>query len=102
VTDSEEPAIGAPATDEHVVGEQTYPVNLVAGHVPRRLDEFLGATTVTVRSGDHEKSLAGTGVVHRGTVEFIEKDLASADDHPSTWRVVRPNAAQFTMEPAAD
>ena len=102
MTDSAEQASGEPTTESQVIGEQAVAVNLVAGHLPGGLDDFIGATTVTVRSGDHEESLAGTGVTHHGTVQFIEKDLSSADDHPSTWRVVRPDNARFAMEPATD
>ncbi len=83
---------------EDPAAEQAFPVNLVGGHQPRRLDDFVGATTVSLHAADHEVSLVGAGIEDDRAVEFSEKEFASADDEAPTWRITGEQRNRFVAE----
>ena len=78
--------------------KRAFAVDSVGGHQPRRLEDFVGATTVSLRAGDHEVSLVGTGVEDDRTVQFSEKELASAEDGSATWRITSAHRDRFLAE----
>jgi len=76
-----------------------YLVTEVAGHVPLVLDDLIGATTVSVKADDEEYRLRGAGTRNGSTVEFHERELASADTDPPVWRIVEQVDGRMVAEP---
>jgi len=63
----------------------SYRVTEVAGRLPARLEDFIGATTVTVGKHGHANFLIGTGVKDGQAVLFHEKETGSAPDSDPMW-----------------
>ena len=78
-----------------------YLVTEVAGHVPRALNDLIGATTVSVKADDEEYRLRGAGARNGSTVEFHERELSSANTDPPVWRIVEQVDGRMVAEPPA-
>jgi len=63
----------------------SYRVTEVAGRPPVSLEDFIGATTVTVEKHGHADFLIGTGVKDGRAVLFHEKETRSARDSDPVW-----------------
>ena len=73
----------------------------VAGHVPVVLDDFVGATTVSVKRDDQEYRLRGTGRRAGRAVEFQETEPASAADETPVWKIIEQADGNIVAEPPA-
>ncbi len=69
-------------------GSETYRVTAVAGHQPVTLDDFIGATTVTVHGPHGDQELAGAGERNGSSVQFRERQLPSAAEEMPVWEIV--------------
>ena len=76
-----------------------YRVTEVAGREPMSLEDFIGATTVTVENHGHETQLVGTGVKHDQAVLFHEKDSGSARDTDPVWTFTDQGGGAIAAEP---
>jgi hypothetical protein len=83
--------------------EPTVPCTVtdVAGHVPVVLNDFIGATTVSVKSDDQEYRLRGAGTREGLAVEFYDKEPASADAEPTVWTITEQGDGSMVAEPPA-
>ena len=81
---------------------ETFPVTTVAGHEPAALDDFVGATTVTVRTADGEHELVGSGARDGAAVHFHERQLASAAEDTSVWEIVAQGEESFSARTPAE
>ena len=84
------------------VGPTAGTVTDVAGHVPVVLNDFIGATTVSVQSDDQEYRLRGTGRREGPAVEFHDKEPASADAEPKVWTITDQGDGHMVAEPPAN
>lgn len=89
------------AQNDPVDPPQGYPVTLVAGHEPAALDDFVGATTLTVRGADGENELVGSGLRDGAAVQFRERQPSSAADDAPVWEIVDGDAS-FAVRPSSD
>ena len=78
-----------------------YTVTDVAGHAPVVLDDFVGATTVSVKVHDREYRLRGAGRRHGQAVEFHEKEPASAAAETPVWKITEQSEGNIVAEPPA-
>ena len=84
---------------EPVAPAKPYTVTDVAGHVPVVLDDFVGATTVSVASDDREYRLRGAGRRDGQVVEFHEKEPCSAAGEAPVWRIIERGEGRIVAEP---
>ena len=80
---------------------EPYTVTDVAGHAPVVLDDFVGATTVSVKAHDREYRLRGAGRRHGQAVEFHEKEPASAAAETPVWKIIEQGDGNIVAEPPA-
>jgi hypothetical protein len=80
---------------------EPYTVTDVGGHVPLVLDDFVGATTVSVKNDDREYRLRGSGRRDGPAVEFHEKEPASAAAETPVWKIVVQGNGNIVAEPPA-
>jgi len=73
---------------EHVKATDVFAVTAAAGQEPAALDDFVGATTLTVRGAHGEHQLIGAGARDGDAVQFRERQLASAADEMPVWEIV--------------
>jgi len=78
-----------------------YIVTGVAGHAPAVLDEFVGATTVSVKGDDQEFRLRGAGRREGEAVQFHEKELSSAVVETPVWKIIEQGDGHIVAEPPA-
>ena len=78
-----------------------YTVTDVAGHVPVVLNDFIGATTVSLKGDDQECRLRGSGRRAGLSVEFHEKEPASADGAALVWKIFDKGDGHIVAEPPA-
>lgn len=76
-----------------------YRVTEVAGHPPASLEDFVGATTVTVENHGREDQLLGTGVRDEQTVLFHERETGSARDTDPVWTFTDQGGGDIAAEP---
>ena len=76
-----------------------YTVTEVAGHVPVVLNDFIGATTVSLKGDDQECRLRGSGRRAGLSVEFHEKEPASADVDTLVWKILDKGDGLIVAEP---
>jgi len=76
-----------------------YRVTEVAGHQPASLDDFIGATTVTVEKHGREDQLVGTGVKNEHAVLFHERETGSARDTDPVWTFTDQGGGAIAAEP---
>ena len=76
-----------------------YHVIEVAGHPPVGLDDFIGATTVTLEHDGHQYRLIGTGVKHDQTVWFHQKEAGSALDSGPVWTLADNGVGGLSAQP---
>jgi len=76
-----------------------YSVTDVAGHRPVDLDEFVGATTVTVVSRGRAHRLIGAGTMHEQTVLFQRKEVDSDRDDGQVWTIKVQGGGHIVAEP---
>ena len=81
--------------------DRQYPVTEVAGHPPVDLEDFVGATTVTVQSQDAEYRLVGAGARDDDVVVFQQKEVDSAADDGATWTILENGRGDIVAEPDA-
>lgn len=79
--------------------EATYRVTGVAGRQPVSLEDFVGATTLTVEHQGHEDQLIGTGVKEQQSVHFYEKESGSAVATESVWTLTDEGDGTIAAEP---
>ena len=84
---------------EPVARAKPYTVTDVAGHVPVVLDDFVGATTLSVASDDREYRLRGAGRRDGQVVEFHEKEPCSAAGEAPVWRLIERGEGRIVAEP---
>ena len=80
---------------------EPYTVTDVAGHAPVVLDDFVGATTMSVKADDREYRLRGAGRRHGQAVEFHEKEPASAAAETPVWKIIEQGDGNIVAEPPA-
>jgi hypothetical protein len=80
---------------------EPYTVTDVAGHLPVGLDDFVGATTVSVVGDDQQFRMRGAGRREGPAVRFHEKELASAADETPVWRIIEQSDGHIVAEPPA-
>ncbi len=73
--------------EEPEVGRRHYAVTEVSGHQPDGLDDFVGATTVTVENEGQRHRLIGAGERVDQTVMFQQKEPDSALDTGPLWHI---------------
>ena len=83
------------------VPAEPYTVTDVAGHAPVVLDDFVGATTVSVKADDREYRLRGAGRRNGQAVEFHEKEPASAGAETPVWTIMEQGDGNIVAEPPA-
>jgi hypothetical protein len=83
------------------VPAEPYTVTDVGGHVPVLLDDFVGATTVSVKGDDREYRLRGAGRKVGRAVEFHEKEPASAAAETPVWMIIEERDGNIVAEPPA-
>ena len=91
---------------ESVKATEVFTVTAVAGHEPAALDDFVGATTLTVRGAHGEHQLIGAGARDGEAIQFRERQLASAADDMPVWEIVasgdalsaRPSSRDWTTD----
>ena len=83
------------------VPAEPYTITDVAGHVPVLLDDFVGATTVSVKGDDREYRLRGAGRRVGRAVEFHEKEPASAAAETPVWMIIEERDGNIVAEPPA-
>ena len=76
-----------------------YTVTGVAGHAPAVLNDFIGATTVSLKGDDQECRLRGSGRRAGPSVEFHEKEPASADVDALVWKILDQGDGHIVAEP---
>jgi hypothetical protein len=84
-----------------IVPAEPYTVTDVGGHVPVLLDDFVGATTVSVKGDDREYRLRGAGRRVGRAVEFHEKEPASAAAETPVWMIIEERDGNIVAEPPA-
>ena len=80
---------------------ETYTVTDVAGHSPVDLDDFVGATTVSVEGDDQEFRLRGAGRREGLAVQFHEKEPESGAGDTPVWRIIEQGHGHMVAEPPA-
>ena len=83
------------------VPAEPYTVTDVAGHAPVVLDDFVGATTVSVKGDDREYRLRGAGRRDGQAVKFHEKEPASAASETPVWKIIELADGNIVAEPPA-
>ena len=84
-----------------VVPAEPYTVTDVAGHVPVVLDDFIGATTVSLKGDEREYRLRGAGRRDGQAVKFHEKEPASAAAETTVWKITTQGNGSIVAEPPA-
>jgi hypothetical protein len=79
----------------------TYEVTDVAGHEPSGLDDFVGATTVTVSRDGETYRLVGAGLRINRAVQFHLKETGSALEGTLVWTVVDLGDGRIVAMPPA-
>jgi len=87
------------ADDELDAAGPQYRVTQVAGHRPTGIDDFVGATTVTVEGHGHESRLIGAGTKDDHTVLFHQKEAGSATDVEPVWTFTDSGDGDITATP---
>jgi hypothetical protein len=82
------------------VPAEPYTVTDVGGHVPVLLDDFVGATTVSVKGDDREYRLRGAGRKAGRAVEFHEKEPASAAAETPVWKIIEEGDGNIVAQEA--
>ena len=86
--------INLPDNDPNV-----YPVAKVAGHDPANLDDFVGATTVTVENHGHRLDLLGAGTRAGQSVLFYPRDEMSVGEVPGVWKISEQSTGDIVAQP---
>ena len=79
-----------------------YSVAEVAGHDPASLDDFVGATTVTVENHGHRHDLLGAGTRAGQSVLFFPRDDVSVGEGDAVWRISEQKTGHIVAQPSAD
>jgi hypothetical protein len=77
-----------------------YPVAEVAGHQPASLDDFVGATTVTVENDGHRLDLLGAGARAGQSVLFYPRDEMSVGEVPGVWKISEQSTGDIVAQPS--
>ena len=77
-----------------------YPVAEVAGHDPASLDDFLGATTVTVETHGRRQDLLGAGTRAGQSVLFFPRDEVSVGEEVAVWRISEESTGHIVAQPS--
>jgi len=80
---------------------EPYAITSITGHKPAVLDDFVGATTVTVKGEEQEFRLRGAGKRDGGAVQFHEKEPASAVEETPVWKIIEQGDGHIVVEPPA-
>ena len=80
---------------------KVYPVTAVAGREPATVDDFIGATTVTVRDATGHHDLKGAGTRNGPAVQFREKQLSSAAEDMPVWEIIPQGEGGMGARPAS-
>jgi hypothetical protein len=88
--------IDLPKNDPNV-----YPVAEVAGHHPASLDDFIGATTVTVENHGHRLDLLGAGARAGQSVLFYPRDEVPVAEVPGVWTISEQSTGDIVAQPSA-
>ena len=83
-------------------GAILYPVAGVAGQDPASLDDFVGATTVTVETHGHRRDLLGAGTREGQSVLFFPRDELSVGSEAAVWRISELSAGNIVAQPSTD
>jgi len=75
-----------------------YPVTEVGGHDPASLDDFVGATTVTVDNNGHQHDLLGAGAKIGQSVLFFPRDGASVEQD-AVWAISEQTTGHIVARP---
>ena len=78
---------------------KSYTVTGVAGHSPEDLDDFVGATTVSVEGDDQEFRVRGAGRRVGAAVQFHDKEPESGDVDPPVWKIIEQGHGHMVAEP---
>ena len=76
-----------------------YPVTEVGGHDPASLDDFVGATTVTVDNNGHRHDLLGAGARAGQSVLFFPRDGASVEEQDAVWTISEQGSGNIVAQP---
>ena len=76
-----------------------YPVAEVAGHQPGSLDDFVGATTVTVENHGNRHDLVGAGARAGQSVLFYPRDEMSVGEVPGVWKISEQSTGDIVAQP---
>jgi len=77
-----------------------YPVTEVGGHDPASLDDFVGATTVTVENHGHRHDLLGAGTKEGQSVLFFSRDEVSVGEEEAVWRISEQSTGKIVAQPS--
>ena len=80
---------------------EPYAITSLAGHKPAVLDDFVGATTVSVKGENQEFRLRGAGKREGEAVQFHEKEPSSAADETPVWTIIEQGDGHIVAEPPA-
>jgi len=75
-----------------------YPVTEVGGHDPASLDDFVGATTVTVDNNGHQHDLLGAGAKIGQSVIFFPRDGGSVEQD-AVWAISEQSTGNIVAQP---
>jgi hypothetical protein len=78
---------------------ERYIVTGVGGRDPVTLDDFVGATTVTVADDARSHRLLGAGLRDDDAVQFHDRELESATEDIKVWTIVQEGDGRMTAEP---
>jgi len=77
-----------------------YPVTEVGGHDPASLDDFVGATTVTVDNNGHRHDLLGAGARAGQSVLFFPRGDVSVEEDDAVWTISEQSTGNIVAQPS--
>jgi hypothetical protein len=77
-----------------------YPVAEVGGHNPASLDDFVGATTVTVDNHGQRHDLLGAGTRAGQSVLFFPKDDGFVGEEDAVWTISEQSTGNIVAQPS--
>jgi hypothetical protein len=83
---------------EPIASATPYAVTAVGGRAPRRLTDFVGDRTFTLKNSDRPYDVAGVGADHGDVVRFHEKDAGRDGKDVRVWQITLAADGGFVAE----